>query len=276
MSDELKKYVDKHRELFDNKEPSDELWNKIRTTIPSPQPTTIPIRKKWNIKHWSIAASTIILIGTAIYFTQNNLTTSTKPIVVNNSNQSSHQEKKKEEKKEVIATEGKVAKKQDVILVKNKEKVITTTPHQIQENSTSKIDHQDREIIQFLEDQNSTSNRINAIAKLGEAKTLTEQEIYTLKESALHDENTIVRLNAIEVLTSKLAESSVEQEMTSLFLEQDNPMVQMELIGIISHLNKQPNQELISKLQEIILNPKTQPFVKDEAYAVLLKKEIKQ
>uniref|UniRef100_UPI002FDF0DE2 hypothetical protein n=1 Tax=Empedobacter brevis TaxID=247 RepID=UPI002FDF0DE2 len=89
MSDELKKYVDKHRELFDNKEPSDELWNKIRTTIPSPQPTTIPIRKKWNIKHWSIAASTIILIGTAIYFTQNNLTTSTKPIVVNNSKQSS-------------------------------------------------------------------------------------------------------------------------------------------------------------------------------------------
>ncbi|QES91322.1 HEAT repeat domain-containing protein [Empedobacter brevis] len=275
MSDELKKYVDKHRELFDNKEPSDELWNKIRTTIPSPQPATIPIRKKWNVKYWGIAASTIILIGTAVYFTQNNPVISTKPIIVNNSKKSSHQEKK-EEKKEVIATEGKVAKKQDVILVKNEEKVITTTPHQIQENNTSKIDHQDREIIQLLEDQNSTSNRINAIAKLGEAGTLSEQEIYILKERALHDENTIVRLNAIEVLISKLSESSVEQEMTSLFLEQDNPMVQMELIGIISHLNKQPNQELISKLHEIILNPKTQPFVKDEAYAVLLKKEIKQ
>ena len=50
-------------------------------------------------------------------------------------------------------------------------------------------------------------------------------------------------------------------------------MVQMELIAIIGKMdNNKMVPQLTKKLQEMVLDPQTKPFVKDEAYAVLLKK----
>ena len=275
MDDKLKKYIDKNRADFDNKEPSAELWKRIQTNIPQ-QPKVLVPQKKWNIGYWSIAASALILVSIGTYFMQNDYSVSTtkEQIVVKQKTEKVKQKEqinsvpeKLEDKKSnqiEVATHNKKTETKETILPIKEEKII--------------VEHTDNsEILSLLSDQQSTSNRINGIAKLGEFSTLNSEEKEWLTALALKDQNTIVRLNAIEVLSSKLAKTTASDEMTKIFMEQDNPMVQMELIGIIAHLNNDTlDQQLIKKLQEIVLDPKTMPFVKDEAYAVLLKKENNQ
>ena len=275
MDDKLKKYIDKNRADFDNKEPSAELWKRIQANIPQ-QPKVLVPQKKWNIGYWSIAASALILVSIGIYFMQNDYSVSTtkEQIVVKQKTEKVKQKEqinsvpeKLEDKKSnqiEVATHNKKTKTKETVLPIKEEKII--------------VEHTDNsEILSLLSDQQSTSNRINGIAKLGEFSTLNSEEKEWLTALALKDQNTIVRLNAIEVLSSKLAKTTASDEMTKIFMEQDNPMVQMELIGIIAHLNNDTlDQQLIKKLQEIVLDPKTMPFVKDEAYAVLLKKENNQ
>ena len=275
MDDKLKKYIDKNRADFDNKEPSTDLWKRIQTNIPQ-QPKVLVPQKKWNIGYWSIAASALILVSIGIYFMQNDhsFSVAKEQIVVKQKTEKVKQKKqinsvpeKLEDKKSnqiEVATHNKKIETKETILPIKEEKII--------------VEHTDNsEILSLLSDQQSTSNRINGIAKLGEFSTLNSEEKEWLTALALKDQNTIVRLNAIEVLSSKLAKTTASDEMTKIFMEQDNPMVQMELIGIIAHLNNDNlDQQLIKKLQEIVLDPKTMPFVKDEAYAVLLKKENNQ
>ncbi len=91
MDDSLKKYIEKNREAFDNKMPSDELWNKIKQTIPTqenkdqlPQLTidsnsqekaeTIEVQRKWTIGKLGMAASVLIVAGIGTYFLLNNPT----------------------------------------------------------------------------------------------------------------------------------------------------------------------------------------------------------
>ena len=106
---------------------------------------------------------------------------------------------------------------------------------------------------------------------------MNRNDLDALKQKALNDNNTIVRLNAIEVLAKKTPKSTVSEELTNVFLQQDDPMVQMELIGIIGKMdNNKTVPQLTKKLQEMVLDPQTMPFVKDEAYAVLLKNNVSQ
>lgn len=275
MDDKLKKYIDKNRADFDNKEPSAELWKRIQTNIPQ-QPKVLVPQKKWNIGYWSIAASALILVSIGIYFMQNDYSVSTtkEQIVVK---QKTEKVKQKEQINSVLEKLENKKSNQIEVVTHNKKIEIKETVLPIKEEKTI-VEHTDNsEILSLLSDQQSTSNRINGIAKLGEFSTLNSEEKEWLTALALKDQNTIVRLNAIEVLSSKLAKTTASDEMTKIFMEQDNPMVQMELIGIIAHLNNDTlDQQLIKKLQEIVLDPKTMPFVKDEAYAVLLKKENNQ
>ena len=275
MDDKLKKYIDKNRADFDNKEPSAELWKRIQTNIPQ-QPKVLVPQKKWNIGYWSIAASALILVRIGLYFMQNDHSVSVtkEQIVVK---QKTEKVKQKEQINSVLEKLENKKSNQIEVVTHNKKIEIKETVLPIKEEKTI-VEHTDNsEILSLLSDQQSTSNRINGIAKLGEFSTLNSEEKEWLTALALKDQNTIVRLNAIEVLSSKLAKTTASDEMTKIFMEQDNPMVQMELIGIIAHLNNDTlDQQLIKKLQEIVLDPKTMPFVKDEAYAVLLKKENNQ
>lgn len=271
MKDDLKKYIDQNRDDFDVHEPTPELWNRIKNNIPE-QTKVVEKQEKWTIGYWSIAASMLLIASVGIYFFINNKTNSIKNEIVKNT------PVQKTEKEIVNSTESEVktGEVKPTAIVSHSEKVMKKN-QEIIPLKTEKINNDElikNELFNLLADQESTSNRIEALAKLTTVSSLNTDEIAALKQVALQDKNTNVRLNAIDVLSERLEKSTASEEMTALFLEQDNPMVQMELIGIIAHYNNnETNQTLIKKLQEIVLDPKTMPFVKDEAYAVLLRKD---
>ncbi|GGE96337.1 hypothetical protein SAMN05443634_110108 [Chishuiella changwenlii] len=268
MKDDLKKYIDQNRDDFDIHQPSPELWNRIKNNIPE-QPKVIEKQKKWSIGYWSIAASMLLILSIGAYFLFNNQDTVVENEIVKIKSEKSIK------KESTIPTESNpvIETTKPIEVVSKSEKTVEKL-EQVTPMKDEIIEADKTEIFNLLSDQESTSNRIEALAKLNNASSLNANEIATLKQVALHDNNTNVRLNAIEILSEKLSRTTASDEMTALFLEQDNPMVQMELIGIIAHYNNgETNQKLIKKLQEIVLDPKAMPFVKDEAYAVLLKKE---
>ena len=275
MNDSLKKHIKKNREAFENKEPSAELWKRIQAEIPKQEEKTLVIEqpKKWRIQNWSIAASALVLLSVGGYFfLKNDQVNSPKTIEIVKEKQVKKVEeiqpeivhpteiKTEQNKKEIqfvtIQKEKKVEK-----IVQPKEELIG-----IDENLKN-------EILSSLNDQESTSNRIDAIAKITDLPSIDHNLKKSLYNLALNDNNTIVRLNALEALASKLPKSDVSKELTDIFMKQDDPMVQMELIGMIAHINNdQIDLKLTNKLQEMVLDPTTKPFVKDEAYAVLFRK----
>lgn len=277
MNDPLKKYIDNNREAFENKEPSAELWKKIQANIPQ-QNKVIETPKRSIATYWSIAASALVVVSAGLYF------------VLNQDSDQNLNVNQQEIVKKSVQLKPEVVKENPIILeksneeFKNKETIISS---RIKESENSKqnnliidqpsTDNIKEDILLTLNDEQSTSNRIDAIAKLGEYEALNKSDLDALKQKALHDNNTIVRLNAIEVLAKKTPKSAVSEELTNIFLQQDDPMIQMELIGIIGKMdNNKTVPQLTKKLQEMVLDPQTMPFVKDEAYAILLKNNVSQ
>ena len=274
MNDPLKKYIDNNREAFDNKMPSGELWSKIQANIP--QENKIEEAPKRSItRYWSIAASALVVVSAGLYFMLNQPTDNVKNGTTN-----------QEIVKQSVLPKTKELKTEKIVPTKSEEEVstpkmiVSTKNNQVEKKAQNNVTIEKSNIkasksifLNALNDEESTSNRIDAIAKLSEYETLDRNDLELLKQKALHDNNTIVRLNAIEILAKKTPQETVSEELTQVFLQQDDPMVQMELIAIIGKMdNNKMVPQLTKKLQEMVLDPQTKPFVKDEAYAVLLKK----
>lgn len=276
MKDSLKKHIENKREDFENKMPSDMLWAKIKTQIPLENSEVVvktEIGKNKTVSYWSIAASVLVVFGISFFFFNQSkvevpktlVKTSQKKVVVEQIN-------KTEDKIEIAdkinsipdySTESQLTK------LKAKDKIDSSSEKIISKPTEST----NNDLFKQLQDEFSTSNRIDALAKLAQVDELNQNELELIKRVTLNDPNTIVRLNSIEVLANKLPEKSINQEMKEIFISQDDPMIQMELINVLTKVNNHSlDAELIQKLQEIILDPQTKPFVKDEAYAVLLKK----
>ncbi|MFV0173618.1 HEAT repeat domain-containing protein [Empedobacter stercoris] len=276
MKDSLKKHIENKREDFENKMPSDMLWAKIKTQIPLENSEVVvktEIGKNKTVSYWSIAASVLVVFGISFFFFNQSkvevpktlVKTSQKKVVVEQIN-------KTEDKIEIAdkinsipdySTESQLTK------LKAKDKIDSSSEKIISKPTEST----NNALFKQLQDEFSTSNRIDALAKLAQVDELNQNELELIKRVTLNDPNTIVRLNSIEVLANKLPEKSINQEMKEIFMSQDDPMIQMELINVLTKVNNHSlDAELIQKLQEIILDPQTKPFVKDEAYAVLLKK----
>ncbi|MFV0197190.1 HEAT repeat domain-containing protein [Empedobacter falsenii] len=276
MKDSLKKHIENKREDFENKMPSDMLWAKIKTQIPLENSEVVvktEIGKNKTVSYWSIAASVLVVFGISFFFFNQSkvevpktlVKTSQKKVVVEQIN-------KTEDKIEIAdkinsipdySTESQLTK------LKAKDKIDSSSEKIISKPTEST----NNALFKQLQDEFSTSNRIDALAKLAQVDELNQNELELIKRVTLNDPNTIVRLNSIEVLANKLPEKSINQVMKEIFMSQDDPMIQMELINVLTKVNNHSlDAELIQKLQEIILDPQTKPFVKDEAYAVLLKK----
>ena len=274
MNDPLKKYIDNNREAFENKMPSGELWSKIQANIP--QENKIEEAPKRSItRYWSIAASALVVVSAGLYFMLNQPTDNVKNGKIN-----------QEIVQQSVLPKTKELKTEKIVPTKSEEEVstpkmiVSTKNNQVEKKAQNNVTIEESNIkdsksifLNALNDEESTSNRIDAIAKLSEYETLDRNDLELLKQKALHDNNTIVRLNAIEILAKKTPQETVSEELTQVFLQQDDPMVQMELIAIIGKMdNNKMVPQLTKKLQEMVLDPQTKPFVKDEAYAVLLKK----
>ena len=280
MDDQLKKYIDRNREEFDLKEPPAMMWQNIKSNIPNLKAENEEIevekaeKKNFRIQpiYYGIAASVILFLTT--YFVLNFNTTE------GNSNQDSivtTNPIKEKTKSDQVIDESILDKEENNEFIIpadyfSEKKFIATNSNKSITSQEAIISDYDNALV-LIRDTISASNRIKGLALLNDTKKISEDDLKMLRNVSLNDSNSIVRLNALEVLGKNLSKDKVTAELNSIFLEQDDAMVQLELINIIKSCDTGfEDQNLIKKLQEIILDSKSSSFLKDEAYVVLLEK----
>jgi len=64
MKDSLKEFIDKNRSEFDNREPSEQLWNRIKSSVPGRQVSL------WeNVMVWRVAAMLFLALSVYMFST---------------------------------------------------------------------------------------------------------------------------------------------------------------------------------------------------------------
>ena len=280
MKDSLKKYINDHRDEFDNLEVPDEMFDKIMSKLDNTTPSVGKTRSLFPLKNWAIAASVAIILSLGIF----NLWEEKE---IDKTVVATKQSPKKEDENLVensIPKNGLETSRIENKIRKNTAKVFahksSDSPKQLIDNQNfvpnyniENENHSDKaSAIELMNNVFSASSRLQGIALIKDFSDYDSKIIDLLSEKAISDENTNVRLSAVSALEMQRQNSFVTDRIHQIFVQQNDPMVQKELI---SFLAEKPSSELSpevnAKLMALAKDPTTVDFVKDEAYAVLMK-----
>ncbi len=278
MKDSLKKYIEDHREEFDTLEVPEETFDKIMSKLNEPaiSEKTIPL---FTWKKWIAAASIVIIFSVGSFALWNQKENKKSTIVIQEKTKTEDENlveiiKPKNELQTAKIMTTKQKNSSDVFEKNNlnHSKSIAETENLVQDNNlANEYGLENAKALELMADEYSASSRLEGISRINNFSPSDEKMIAILSEKALSDENTNVRLAAVEALSAHIENTTVRDHIREIFLNQDDPFVQKELIAILAQKNPFLNSEVSAKLRELTLNPTTAAFVKDEAYAVLMK-----
>ncbi|WP_312765735.1 HEAT repeat domain-containing protein [Epilithonimonas sp.] len=280
MKDSLKKYINDHRDEFDNLEAPDEMFDKIMSKLESPTPSVAKTRSIFSLKNWSIAASVTIILSVVIFnlnqekeINKTSFATKQTPkkedetldnisIPQNHSNISENQTVLKQNAAKVLAN------KSINHLKKSEENQDFVSNYNIEDKN-----HFDKtNAIELMDNEFSASSRLQGIALLKNLSDYDTKLIDLLFEKAISDENTNVRLAAVSALETQKQNPVITDKIQQIFVQQNDPMVQKELISFLAEKqSSELSSEVNTKLLALAKDPTTAKFVKDEAYAVIMK-----
>jgi len=271
MRDNLKDFVNANREAFDQREPSADLWNKIRPQVVPP----VQERKIKPLWKWASIAAATLLIGTATFiaFDQHNGTEVEKRMAEVHSVDI---EKKDSEAKAIdVEMPGAATDAQKILVPVKAIAGIKSTRKQSFRESVSETAHREMEekmdYVQMLQDSSSASTRLSAVLAMKDGGKLDRNSVGALEKTAVSDQSSNVRMAAIETILSGLSPEERQQKVQDFFVEQNDPTLQMELMQMMAQ-QEDPTMKATTKekLNEIVEDPFTLKFVKEQAYAVLL------
>ena len=276
MKDSLKKYINDHRDEFDNLEVPDEMFDNIMSKLDNSTPSVGKTRSIFPLKTWAIAASVAVILSLGIF----NLWQEKE---IDKTAIATKQTQKKED--EVLTDTSIVQEESETSIIENKiqkntAKVLANnssdSPKQSIVNQNSilnyNIENDKVNAIELMNNEFSASSRLQGIALVKNFSDYDSKIIDLLSEKAISDENTNVRLAAVSALEIQHQNPAVTERIQQIFVQQNDPMVQKELISFLSE--KQPSElstEVNTKLLALAQDPTTEAFVKDEAYAVLMR-----
>ncbi|PZU82161.1 MAG: hypothetical protein DI529_14985 [Chryseobacterium sp.] len=279
MKDSLKKYINDHRDEFDNLEVPDEMFDKIMSKLDSSTSSVGKTRSLFSLKTWAIAASITIILSLGIF----NLWPEKE---IGKTVLATKQTPKKEDE---ILTDTSIPKngletiKKQTEIKQNDKKILAHNssdyPKQSIDNQTFAQDntedknHSDKaSAIELLNNEFSASSRLQGITLVRNLSNYDSKIIDLLSEKAISDENTNVRLAAVSALEIQKQNPVVIDRIQQIFIEQNDPMVQKELITFLAEKqSSELSPEVNTRLLTLAQDPTTVDFVKDEAYAVLMK-----
>jgi hypothetical protein len=277
MKDSLKKYINDHRDEFDNLEVPDEMFDKIMSKLDSSTPSVSKTRPLFPLKTWVVAASIAVILGLGIF----NLWPEKE---IDDTVFARKQTPKKEDENLIETSIPQKVSKTETKIQKNTAKDLANnssdSPKQsignqnfVPNYNIEDEDHSDKaNAIELMNNEFSASSRLQGIALVKSFSEYDSKIIDFLSEKAISDENTNVRLAAVSALEIQKQNPAITNRIQQIFIQQNDPMVQKELISFLAE--KQTSElsaEVNTKLLALAQDPTTVAFVKDEAYAVLMK-----
>lgn len=123
-------------------------------------------------------------------------------------------------------------------------------------------------VLQSLNDETSASRRLQGINASYEVRSMDGEMINALIRTMNNDENTNVRLAAVEALSHFTKNNKVMNALIASMESQTDPLVQITLINLMVQLKE---KGALQELQKIIKDEKTMQTVKDEAHMAVFK-----
>lgn len=279
MKDQLKKYIQDHREEFDMLEVPEETFDKIMSRLNEPAVSvekTIPL---FSWKKWTVAASIAVIFSIGSYTLWNQKESERTRIAVHEKlkeNGSTVDVLNQKNDLETVKIDTVIQQNTGKAFTKNNsddsQKIVETKSLAQNDDLEGESNFDELKALELINNQHSASSRLRGIDLLKSFSASDEKIINILSKKALSDENTNVRLAAVEALSVHIENTEVSKNIRQIFLNQEDPIVQKELIAILTEKNpSQLNREVNAKLKELTLDPTTAVFVKDEAYAVLMR-----
>jgi len=279
MKDPLKKYIQDHREEFDTLEVPEDMFDKIMLRLNETAVSEEKIVPLFSWKKWTVAASVAVIFSIGSYTLWNQKESERTRIAVHEKlkeNGSTVDVLNQKNDLETVKIDTVIQQNTGKAFTKNNanhsQKIVETKSLAQNDGLEGESNFDELKALELINNQHSASSRLRGIDLLKSFSASDEKIINILSEKALSDENTNVRLAAVEALSVHIENTEVNKNIRQIFLNQDDPIVQKELIAILTEKNPfQLNREVNAKLKELTLDPTTAVFVKEEAYAVLMR-----
>jgi len=133
----------------------------------------------------------------------------------------------------------------------------------------AEMDATKRQMMAMLHNENSASQRLmGATVAYNDIAHADGEILKALARTLNEDDNSNVRLAALEALAKFKDQPHVRQYLIASLNTQEDPVVQIALIRLLVDMHE---KSVTKKLEEISTDDKLLPAVKDEAHAGLLK-----
>lgn len=251
MSNELEDFIRNNREAFDSRMPGPSVLDRIQAEMAGKQKKQgilIPIRTV----RWA-AACLVVLAGIGAFWVLN------KPATEPNALAKQEQATTKDTPATVAAPEAQV-----VTGTNNTAIAARTETRKTRNNNASVLDEQKQVLFAGLNDMSSSSQRLHAAVRAYDFKDTDKEIVDALVKTMNTDPNTNVRLAALDALSRFYREPYVKRQLTSSLPKQKDPMVQIELIQL---LTKMKQTTIIKELEKLTRDENTLKAVKDQAYS---------
>ncbi|WP_447641402.1 MULTISPECIES: HEAT repeat domain-containing protein [Chitinophagaceae] len=274
--DILKDFVADNRSSFDEYEPGLDVLSKIQTQLEMVQPVAKKKSKVVSFRYWWAAAAIVAAIVGVVLFSPKEKNPD-NTVVVNNGSLDIPKQTVTSSKDTAGVTTHPAAmvaalSKNKKTITKPQPKVRNTNDRSVSVDSSSEMLASNTTVSddwrQDLQNARSSSTRLAAILAAGKEKELSNSDLQTLSNTMNNDESSNVRLAALDVLKKQGSQASVKDLILQSITKQDDPIVQMELLSMLS-----PDEatKVKSQLLDITQNPMSIDAVRSQAYAALLR-----
>lgn len=258
MKNELEKFVAENREAFDDRMPGADVLARIQQRMGHTEAT--PAKKgivvSFRTIRWAAAACVVVMAGLGIWWNLDSQQDQVLAGVIQKQQESKVQDTKEQE------TENKEIGNQGTEELSPA--AIVTAPTA---SFVAKVDQRKEMLFANLVNMESASTRIAAAMKAYDMKNADRDIVDALFHTMNNDPNTNVRLAALEAIAKFHRESYVRKKLTAALKKQKDPIVQVELIQV---LTKMKQTSILGELEKLVKDVNTDKEVKDRAYASLL------
>ncbi|MBK1442204.1 hypothetical protein JHJ32_19565 [Parapedobacter sp. ISTM3] len=267
MNDPIKKFIQEHREAFDNLEPSADVLERLKAQL---RPTPVVKKsffKRYQRTNWLAAASLLVGMICIYLLTERQGQGETPP---DNSLAAAKQPIPAATAEPIVVlptaadslatrTKSHPAANEGSALPKKRENLHVADMKRTKPAPVS--------LAVRLADSSSASIRLAAILEIEQSGKMDDKIRTMLSTTMNKDANTNVRLAALDVLSRYLQDADVAAVFASSLATQDDPLVQLGIVKVAAQIDHVGIEEALFALAR---SPYTFAAVKDEVYAVLL------
>jgi hypothetical protein len=245
MNDPFEKFVADHREAFDDRMPNVAILQRIQREMQNETKHETKIVRFTAFRLMAAASIIGIIIIAAFMLQKSSLSNSAA--IVNN-------------EPPINKVEAPVLQEQRI------PKPIVSTPRFQAVKST--INKDKEELFHLLSNDLSASERIAGATKAYLIKNLDKEIIDVLVKTMDNDDNSNVRLAALDALSKFYREPYVKNKLVKSLEKQKDPVVQIALIELLTTMKE---ASIVNELQKISNDANSIKAVKDQAYAGIQK-----